>query len=295
MNEPIPFTSIIVVAADSGPGLQTCIEAALASSAPVELVLVDNASTDGEVDRLARRMAADPRLRILRNADNIGFGPACNRGAAIARGDVLLFLNPDCDIRTDTVARLRTALHGDPRLGLLGVTVCDPGGAPARGNRRRDPLLRRALASMSGLSRHEARWTALQGVEMPPRTQDGPAIERVDAVSGACMALPRAVFERVGGFDEGYFLHVEDLDLCRRVRDAGFAVAIDHRLRVTHAQGGSSRHRRLFVERHKLRGMWRWFTKFDPAARNPLARAFVRGALALRGVHCALRAKFGGR
>ncbi|RYD15594.1 MAG: glycosyltransferase family 2 protein [Lysobacteraceae bacterium] len=295
MTEPVALTSIVVVAADSGPALGPCIDAALASSAAVELVLVDNASVDGEVERLAQRFSTDPRLHILRNADNIGFGPACNRGAAIARGDVLLFLNPDCDIRTDTVARLRTALHEDPRLGLLGVTVCDPDGPPARGNRRRDPLLRRALASMSGLSRHEARWPALQGVEMPARIQEGPAIERVDAVSGACMALPRAVFERVGGFDEGYFLHVEDLDLCRRVRDAGFAVAIVHALRVTHAQGGSSRHRRLFVERHKLRGMWRWFNKFDPAAQNPFARAFVRVALALHGALCTLRAVIGGR
>lgn len=295
MTEPLTLTSIVVVAADSGPELGRCANAALASSTAVELVLVDNASADGAVERVAARFAADPRLRILRNGANIGFGPACNRGAAIARGDVLLFLNPDCDLRTDTIAQLRSALQDDARLGLLGVTVCDPDGAPARGNRRRDPLLRRALASLSGLSRMEARWPALQGVEMPPPTGGEPPVERVDAVSGACMALPRAVFERVGGFDEGYFLHVEDLDLCRRVRDAGFAVAIVHALRVTHAQGGSSRHRRLFVERHKLRGMWRWFTKFDPAARNPIARAFVRVALALRGAVCTLRAVVGGR
>lgn len=295
MTEPLVLTSIIVVAADSGPELGRCIDAALASDAEVDLVLFDNASTDGEVERVAARFAADPRLRVLRSAENIGFGPACNRGAAIARGDVLLFLNPDCDIRADTIAQLRTELRDDARLGLLGVTVCDPDGAPARGNRRRDPLLRRALASLCGLSRMEARWPALQGVEMPPLTGKEPPVERVDAVSGACMALPRAVFERVGGFDEGYFLHVEDLDLCRRVRDAGFAVAIAHPLRVTHAQGSSSRHRRAFVERHKLRGMWRWFTKFDPAARNPFARTFVRVALALRGALCTLRAVIGGR
>src|SRR3546814_11373930 len=59
------------------------------------------------------------------------------------------------------------------------------------------------------------------GVEMPPRVAGREAIEPVEAVSGACMYLPRALFERVGGFDEGYFLHCEDLDLCRRVRDAG--------------------------------------------------------------------------
>jgi len=89
------------------------------------------------------------------------------------------------------------------------------------------------------------------------------------------MFLPRAAFDRVGGFDEGYFLHAEDLDLCRRVRDGGMRVACVNTIQVLHGKGGSSRHRPLFVARHKHRGMWRWFVKFDPAARNPLIRSVV--------------------
>ena len=267
-------TSIIVVAADSGPLLRACIDAALASMAPVEVVLVDNASSDGEVERVAAAHADDARLRVVHNEANIGFGPACNRGAAQARGDALLFLNPDCELRPDTVAGLRAAMADTPAIGLFGVTVCDSEGVPARGNRRRDPTLRRALATASGLARFEARCPALAGVERPP-SPISTGIERVDAVSGACMALPRAAFDRVGGFDEAYFLHVEDLDLCRRLRDAGLGVAIVADLRVRHAQGSSSHHRALFVSRHKHRGMWRWFTRFDPAARNPLLRGLV--------------------
>jgi GT2 family glycosyltransferase len=113
------------------------------------------------------------------------------------------------------------------------------------------------------------------GVEMPLADDQVPLVESVDAVSGACMYLPRAVFMRVGGFDEGYFLHVEDLDLCRRVRDLGLRVAVAHKLHAVHVQGSSSRHRPLFVLRHKHRGMWRYFNKFDPAAGNPLLRAIV--------------------
>jgi N-acetylglucosaminyl-diphospho-decaprenol L-rhamnosyltransferase len=274
-TNPSPsLTSIVIVAADSGPLLRGCVDAALASTVPVEVVLVDNASSDGEVERVAAAHAADPRLRVLRNQANIGFGPACNRGAAVAGGDALLFLNPDCELRPDTVAGLRAAMADAPDIGLLGVTVCDAQGVPARANRRRDPTLRRALATASGLARFEPRCPALAGVERPAApTQSG--IERVDAVSGACMALPRSAFDRVGGFDEAYFLHVEDLDLCRRLRDAGFGVAIVADLRVRHAQGSSSHHRALFVSRHKHRGMWRWFTRFDPAARNPLLRGLV--------------------
>jgi GT2 family glycosyltransferase len=103
--------------------------------------------------------------------------------------------------------------------------------------------------------------------------------EPVEAVSGACMYLPRALFERVGGFDEGYFLHCEDLDLCRRVRDAGALVAVVHSAQVRHAQGSSSWHRPVFVSRHKHRGMWRWFVRHDPAARNPLLRLLVGAAI----------------
>ena len=269
------LTSIIVVAADSGPLLRECIDAALASDAGVEVVLVDNASGDGEVEAVAAAHAADTRLRTVRNATNLGFGPACNRGAAIACGDRLMFLNPDCLLQPATVAALRDVLDRDAGIGLLGVMVCDPQGKPARGIRRRDPTLRRALASATGVACLELRWPLLAGVEMPAAVVATSALESVEAVSGACMTLPRRVFEQVGGFDERYFLHVEDLDLCRRVRNAGHRVVIAHALRVLHAQGSSSRHRPLFVAWHKHRGMWRYFRTFDPAARNPALGAVV--------------------
>ena len=96
-----------------------------------------------------------------------------------------------------------------------------------------------------------------------------------EAVSGALMLLPRRVFDLLDGFDEGYFLHCEDLDLCRRVRDAGFRVVLAGHVHVLHGKGGSSRHRPVFVSWHKHRGMWRWFRKFDPDARRPLLAALV--------------------
>jgi GT2 family glycosyltransferase len=268
------LTSVVVVAADSGPLLLQCVDRVLASSAPVEIFVVDNASRDGFAATCAAAHAGDARLRLIANADNRGFGPACNQGAAAASGDALVFLNPDCFVDADTIAALRAIADGDRSIGLLGVDVRTPEGAPARGNRRRDPTLRRAFMAMSGLAHFESRWPSLAGVEMR-EAAGAPPVERVDAVSGACLFVPRTVFERVGGFDEAYFLHVEDLDLCRRIRDAGCAVAIANGVRVVHAQGSSSRHRPVFVAAHKRRGMWRYFTKHDPAARNPLLRALA--------------------
>ncbi|HEY6985474.1 MAG TPA: glycosyltransferase family 2 protein [Rhodanobacteraceae bacterium] len=269
------LTSVIIVAADSGPLLASSVDAALASNAPVEVVLVDNASADGEPERVHSAHAQDARLRRLRQERNIGFGPACNRGAAVARGGALVFLNPDCKLEADAIASLRRIADADPSVGLLGVEVLSPDGKPARGNRRRDPTLWRATMALTGLDRLQAHWPALAGIEMREVPQPGISVEAVDAVSGACLFLPRRVFEEVGGFDEAYFLHVEDLDLCRRVRDAGHSVAIAHGVHAVHAQGSSSRHRPLFVAWHKHRGMWRYFRKYDRAARTLPVRALV--------------------
>jgi GT2 family glycosyltransferase len=256
---------VIVVSADSGPTLREGVRHVLACDVPLELILIDNASRDGVPKQVAREHAGDARLRLLRNDANLGFGPAVNRAAAQARGDVLLVLNPDCMLDEPALRRLLDVLASEPRAGLVGAVVCDARGTPDPASYRRDPLLRRALVGLFG-GRGEG--VNVEG-GMPDR------VVEAEAVSGAVMLLPRALFERIGGFDEGYFLHCEDLDLCRRVRDAGWRVLLAGDVRVLHGKGGSSRHRPVFVSRYKHRGMWRWFRKFDPAARNPFVAAAV--------------------
>src|SRR6185369_6068632 len=147
------LTSVIIVAADSGAGPAECVGRVLDGTAKVEVIVVDNASSDGCVDAIASRWPDDARVRIVRNATNLGFGTGCNRGAAIATGDVLLFLNPDCAVAPDTLARLRAA--SNPAIGLLGVDIVDAAGTPEPASRRRDPLLRRALMTVTGLARFE--------------------------------------------------------------------------------------------------------------------------------------------
>lgn len=276
MTRPIErgLTSVIVVTANSGPLVVRCVEGVLASNSAIELIVVDNDSHDGQIEEIDQRFAGDGRLRILRNGENIGFGPACNRGAALACGDALLFLNPDCLIGADAIAALRMVAGRHSHAGLLGVRVVNALGTDERANRRRDPTLRRAFNTFSGLHRFSRRWPSLAGVELAE--PDGVVEpEHVDAVSGACLFLPRDSFEAVGGFDEGYFLHCEDLDLCRRLRDADRSVLYVPSITVRHEQGSSSFRRPLFVSRHKHQGMWRYFLKFDPAARNPFLRGLV--------------------
>jgi N-acetylglucosaminyl-diphospho-decaprenol L-rhamnosyltransferase len=268
------LTSVIVVTANSGPLIGDCVVRVLASSARIELILIDNASSDGQIEAIELRHSSDSRLRICRNRKNVGFGPACNQAAELAAGDMMLVLNPDCLLDPDTIERLGAVSVSNPQAGILGVRILDREGREDKASRRREPNLGRALSSLSGLARFGHRWPFLSGIEMP-RMLYPSAPESVDAVSGACMFIRREAFDAVGGFDEGYFLHCEDLDLCRRVRDAGFDVLYVPSIALVHEQGSSSHRRPLFVSGHKHRGMWRYFRKFDPAARNPILRALV--------------------
>jgi GT2 family glycosyltransferase len=264
-NPVVPELSVIVVAADSGASLRDCVRAVLAWSVPLELLLIDNGSSDGVPQALDRALSADPRLRLIYNYANLGFGPAVNRAAAQARSDRLLILNPDCVLEQAGVQRLLDILASEPHAGLLGAEVCGADGVPDPASLRRDPLLHRTLNSLRG--------KATDGVNVAGPLPDH--VVAAEAVSGAVMLLPRIVFERMNGFDEAYFLHFEDLDLCRRVRDAGYQVLLAGDVRALHGKGGSSAHRPVFVSRHKHRGMWRWFRKFDPAARQPLLAGLV--------------------
>lgn len=273
MSLPSPAVSTLIVSADSGAGLRKCVARALASSVPVEVILVDNASGDGVPQALAGEYANDPRVRVVFNDANLGFGPAVNRGAKLANADALLIVNPDCMLESDTAERMLAIARGHPQAGVIGAVVCDAEGNPDPASRRRDPLLRRSLMTLNGFAKREGENPKYAGINVPGPMPD--KMVEVENVSGALMLVPRAAFERLGGFDESYFLHCEDLDLCRRARDAGFEVLLAGHVRVLHGKGGSSRHRPVFVSRHKHRGMWRWFRKFDPAARNPLTGGAV--------------------
>lgn len=256
--------SVIVVAHDSGATLARCVAALEASTIPYELIVIDNASRDGAPSAFSTRAP----FTLLRNTDNPGFGIACNQGAARATGRWLLFLNPDCFVARDTLAQLRLLAEADPALGLIGADVRDARGMRERAARRRDPTPARVLNELVGRT-HDGLYGAIGA---------GP-LTAVDAVSGALMFMPRAAFERVGGFDPGFRLHAEDLDLCRRVRANGYVVAVAEQVAVMHAKGSSSRRRPLFVTWHKYRGLWRYYRRYEGSRASLLARTLVGFAL----------------
>jgi GT2 family glycosyltransferase len=259
------LTTVITVNFDAGRHLAACARSVLASTAPVELVVADNGSTDGSLDALRTAVGSDPRVRILEIGANVGFAKANNRALALSRGGWLLFLNPDCVVEPDTVARLKAAVEAHPRAGIAGGLVLNPDGSEQAGCRREAPTPGKAFVRAFGLGRVARRMRVEGGAARDFVRRGDPLPSHpvgVGAISGAFMLVPRAALETVGPLDEGYFLHCEDLDWCERFRRAGFEVLFVPDARVVHDKGTSSRGRPVLVLWHMHRGMLRYYRKF---------------------------------
>jgi len=268
-----PCLRVVVVSHANAGTIAECLRRLLACAEVAEVVVVDNGSDDGTVEAALAVAHADPRTTVRADPDNPGFAVACNAGAAHCAQPWLAFVNPDCFVSSDTFARLLAHADEVPGIGALGCVQVGVDGIEDENVRRRDLSLRRVL--LAGGARR-----ALHVANDARRLQD------VDALSGAMMLVPAAVFERVRGFDPGYVLHVEDLDLCRRIREAGYAIRVANDVRVTHVRGVSSRRRPLWVEWQKHRGMWRYFRRFEAERTWPPMRALLWCAL---WAHLALR------
>lgn len=259
----------IVVSHESESTIDDCLARLRAADGVAQVRVVDNASRDGTLGIVQRHALADPRVRFIGNPDNPGFSVACNQGARDGDAPWLAFVNPDCLLEADALARLLAHAASTEGEAVFGADLVDESGQRDGAARRRDPDFAAMLAS-----------PAARELSLP--ADDAQPLQRVDAVSGALMLMPRALFERVGGFDEGYRLHAEDLDLCRRSREAGAGVFTANDVRVVHLRGVSSRSRPLFVEWHKHRGLWRYFRRFEASKRGMAVRTAVFAMIWMR-------------
>lgn len=272
-----PDIAAIVVTYQSAETIADCLTRLRAAEGVAQIRVVDNASTDGTLEIVQRHALADPRVRFIANPDNPGFGTGCNQGTDDSDAPWLAFVNPDCLVEHDTLARLRAHVQGVAREALLGADLVDEAGVRDAAARRRDP----DFAAM--LRDADAR-------RLDVAVDDAQTLQPVQAISGALMLLPRTLMQRIEGFDQGYRLHAEDLDLCRRARDAGAFVAVANDVRVVHVRGVSSRSRPVFVEWHKHRGLARYFRRFEASRRGALVRLSVYAMIWMRFPLAALRA-----
>ena len=278
-------SSVVVVSYWTGPVLFEAMDSVLAPDqrGVIELILVDNGNPPEITGELARRAQEEPRLTLITGHGNVGFARGCNIGARRAGGRYLLLLNPDCRLSPGVIPALLAEAETLGEDWMLGCRVLNPDGSDQRASRRALLTPYTALVETFRLDRLAP--GLLRRYRLNHHDSPLPAeTSRVPVISGACMLLPAATFHAAGGMDEGYFLHVDDLDLCFRLHRAGIPVWFTPHVEAVH-HAGSSRSNPVQVEWHKMRGFLRYFRlHFNKLRWLPLLVPLGIGILARFGI-----------
>lgn len=260
--DDLPSVSAVVVSYHTGSELRDCLEALLTDPQIDEIVVVNNGNKPRDVGFL-NRLADNNRHRVqlISGHGNVGFAKGSNLGAKHANGDRLLFLNPDAILRRGSVAALEEASTNRMEPWIVGGRIFDLKGREQRGGRRRMLRLTSAFVTYSGLGLFERLHPIFSDVnrfkEEPPT---GPV--EMPVVSGALMYMSRKGFDLLGGFDEDYFLHVEDIDICRRAQEMPNGGVYYTPLAGALHHGGTSDVPSYRVEWEKAWGLGLYFRKF---------------------------------
>lgn len=274
----------VVVNYEAGEALTACVASLLAdvsAGGSPDVVVVDNGSSDGSVATLR---GAWPDVRVVDAGGNVGYAAAANRGIAATTASVVAVCNPDLVVRPGTAAAL-VSVFADPTVGAAGPRVLNPDGSTYP-SARRDP----ALVDAVGHAVLGRVWPRNPCTRRYRELDADPAVARdVDWASGAALWFRRDAIEGIGGWDEGYFMYLEDVDVGWRLRRAGWRVRYEPGGVVVHHQGLSTDRQpyRMILEHH--RSSYRFAAKRWHGARRLLllpAAAFLAvralGALAVR-------------
>ena len=269
--------SVIIVNYQARELLLECLAALVPDLAPLasEIVVVDNDPADGAPRVLAERF---PAVRVIANAENVGYGRAANQGIRATSGAFVLVMNPDCDPQPGATRTLLDYMRAHPRVAIAGPTLLRPDGGieySARGFPDPFTFLFNRYSLLHRLfprNRFSRRYLLSDW--------DHASEREVDWLTGAFLMVRRAAIDQVGDFDEAFFMFNEDVDWCRRMKVAGWANVFVPAARVVHHVGASRKRvaPRVIVERH--RGMIHYFHKHHPT--NPVLRAFADALIMTR-------------
>ena len=273
--------TLIVVNFNTGMLARKCVETAAADLEGLDwdAIVVDNASSDGSV-ALLRGLA---RTRVIANARNAGFGAAVNQAARVTDAPLLWLLNPDCEVVPGAFAALRQTLERHPECAIAAPRLLNADGS-VQASARGEPTAWTGLFGRHSLLTRFFPASRMARRNLPAQDLVDASVEsaEVDWVMGAAMLIRRAAFERVGGFDERYFLYWEDADLCRRLRDAGLTTRYVPQAIVRHPGGASADTVSAFATRAFHDSAYRYYaTHVVPSPWHP-ARWLARVALPLR-------------
>ena len=247
--------------------------------------VVDNASGDGTAEMVAREF---PEVRLTVNDENAGFSVANNVAIRAGAAPYVLVLNPDTELTAGALDRLLAVLDERPEIGMIGPRLELEDGGFDHAAKRSFPTPLSALGHFTGIGRREGASGELAGYRATELAEDeaGP----VDAVNGAFMLMRREALARVGLFDEGYWMYMEDLDLCYRFKQAGWVVWYEPSATVIHVKAGTSgQHRSWRLNRAFHYGMYRFYRTHYAAEANPLERIAVYAGIATKLAISAIR------
>jgi N-acetylglucosaminyl-diphospho-decaprenol L-rhamnosyltransferase len=227
----VAAVDVVVVSYNSRGELRECVEP-LTRLEDVNVIVVDNASTDGSLE-----VIADLPAERIALPENGGFGHGCNAGWRAGRAPYVLFLNPDARIDSEALDRLVAVLERSPAAGAVAPRINHDDGTLDY-SLRRFPRLRSTYARALFLHRIFPRATWTDELIREPEVYAQPGSP--DWVSGACILARRTVLEEFGGFDEGFFMYCEDIDLCHRLQDAGHDLRYEPAAVITHIGGASA-------------------------------------------------------
>jgi len=242
------------------------VESVLGESELGTVIVVDNASGDGSADQVEARFAQTPSVHVIRSPENAGFGAGNNLAARAASSRYLFLLNSDAAIEPGCMGKLVAVLEGRPDIGLVAPAVYLLGGALQEGSYGSFPT------------------PATIFLRANRRVAD---THTPDWISGVAFMARREEYLRLGGFDEGFFMYHEDVDLCRRFRDAGLIAYRELGAAVVHMEGGSSPSNRARLAAYDA-SQDRYLAV---SGTSPFGRATVRIA---RGLYRGLRVRANG-
>ena len=292
MKQVRPFLSVIIVTYNSQDFIGECLRSVKQAIEKaqirdwglgtggwlgVETIVVDNASTDRTVEIVQQF----ENVRLIRNAQNLGFAAGVNRGAEVAQGDWLLLLNPDCVVDENALSTLADFVQNcGGEVAIVGLQLLNADGT-LQPSGRRFPKVWEFLLALLGFSRWmEARWF---------KGRDFTKVQEVDEVSGAALAISRKAFEQVGGMDEGFFLFFEELDLCRRVKAKGMKVVYLPDAKVKHLWGASVKRVPEIARKAQQQSAIRYFRKHH----GRIASTLVSIAFTFRNFVHEIRSRLG--
>ena len=272
-----PIISVVMVSYRTGPVLFDAINAVLRQPTPLELIIVDNGNSATDLYEMQQIEKSYKNVKVITGHGNVGFGSGCNLGAKYAKARYLALINPDCILDENCLnnfLREAVTLEGS---WIMGADLRNPDRSTQRGSRR--AILTPWLLAVEALKLYKLAPRHPYFQRFNQHESEVPnSLTEVPAISGAYMIMPNEVYKEVGGMDESYFLHVEDLDFCLRHHLKGGKTYFSPNVKATHHQS-SSQVSWFFVEYNKSISLCLYFEKHFEDFYPPVFMWFLQGVI----------------